>query len=224
MYGSRARGDFHADSDVDLLGIMPEGALKGESEFRGVNIHLTPFKRLLAIAGKGDLFAGHIVHEGKPLYNSMETFERIRNAFKWKQNYNRERAIASLIIQYLTSLPMLSVRSDLIKRLTWAIRTLIIASAAEERQVAYSADALANFADMKELRLLLENRNSVKSYSGLILAAGQISERFGLLPPFAPQQSIAAMEVRLARFGGIAAATVYLANGKSQNQPPDLYE
>ena len=94
LFGSRARGDHDDRSDVDLL------ALAGHcgptfSARPGVTISCYPLDHVLRRARSGDLFAFHLVAEGKVLYEREPVFNLVQRAFCFRSDYTREIEMAS---------------------------------------------------------------------------------------------------------------------------------
>lgn len=223
LYGSRARGDNHIDSDVDLLGVVPEGRIAGSSTQRAVNIHLRPFENLIEQAAAGDLFVAHIVFEGRVLHDTMRGFEQIASAFEWRNSYLPERRIATHIIDYLSNLPETSTREDLVKRMVWALRTLVIARAAEERLPIFSASAIARYANIDNLERVLITREEPGMREAVVAMAVSVRTALGLRS-MPRRRSRAEYERSLLARGGIAASTVRLVNRSSEVTPDPDYE
>ena len=81
LYGSRARGDHDAHSDVDLTAITsnhtPERVTIGRTTTMAY-----PLDHALRVARSGSLFAFHIVSEAKVLFETEPIFARIQRAFQ----------------------------------------------------------------------------------------------------------------------------------------------
>ena len=77
LYGSRARGDAHDKSDVDLLGIKTDGSITFRKEQKGVTLHEYPFSYLEEKAKSGDLFLLHIVSEALPLSDDLNLLKSL---------------------------------------------------------------------------------------------------------------------------------------------------
>ena len=67
LYGSRARGDASADSDVDLL-VTTTGGRPYTSDTGRISISCYPIEAMLRRARSGDLFAFHLVTDAKMLF------------------------------------------------------------------------------------------------------------------------------------------------------------
>ena len=223
LYGSRARGDYHESSDVDLLGVVPEGRISGSSVERAVNVHLRPFDELVRKSSEGDLFVCHLVHEGTVLHDSMAAFSRVRESFRWRDSYRPERRDAARIIDYLAMLPETRERPELIKRLVWAMRTLVIADAAEEQAVAFSSRAIADRVGLPHLERVLITRDEPEMRGPLIRMAGQV-RRMIAGERSAGSRDREQLERRLLAMGGIAASTVRLVENGLLMNPQIVYE
>ncbi|HYI64932.1 MAG TPA: nucleotidyltransferase domain-containing protein [Allosphingosinicella sp.] len=161
LYGSRARGDHRLVSDVDLIGITDGGVASREAPARGTNLHLYPFQRMVENARNGDLFVLHIVSEGKPLHDTLGVFKQAQEAFVYRDNYSNTIEAATAVALFLLSSKTALSKAAGRRRLVWAIRTLIIAKAAEGKQPIFSANRLEEFAHVAGLKRLINKRNTL---------------------------------------------------------------
>jgi predicted nucleotidyltransferase len=161
LYGSRARGDFRLRSDVDIMGLSEDGRIYIDKSRRGVNLHVYTYKYMTNKAETGDLFALHIVSEGKILHDTFGLIERLTDSFVYKKSYRPEIVESSAIIWYFISrTPKLeNIRAR--KRFVWALRTLIIASAAELRKPIFGSGDLERFSDIPDLKGIIDRRKTV---------------------------------------------------------------
>lgn len=162
LYGSRARGDFRAQSDVDLLGIVEQGAIRSGPAIQNTSLHLFPFNVMLSKAQGGDLFISHVLKEGKVLHDSIGMFEQVKSQFKWKSSYADEREQAVLICRFIISNPTCLTRRQLRKRLVWSLRTMIISSAAEKRCAVFGANDLEKWSSIRGLKKLIDNKFTIE--------------------------------------------------------------
>jgi len=174
LYGSRARGDFRKNSDVDLLSIKADGQIRFREEKRNVTLHEYSFSYLLDKAMNGDLFVLHLVSEGESLADDLGLFVKIKEAYEYKDNYDTEKLEASAVATYCLLQNVNFKESFVKKRLIWAIRTLIIASAAEERKPVFSSSMMKEYSDLEGLDHLINNRNratlfEIKNFTSTVL-------------------------------------------------------
>ena len=178
LYGSRARGDHRPKSDVDLLGVVEEGAFKKEIAAGGTSLYHYPALTMLNKSKEGDLFILHLVQEGKVLHDTFGVFRTIKNSFVFKSSYSELIEQASAIIHFFLTREKLLVQKDARKRLIWAIRTILIARCAEEQRACFSSAALASFSKISDLKDVIDNRNLNEAQATLKVASKVLS-RFG---------------------------------------------
>lgn len=179
LFGSRARGDHRLSSDVDLLGVVEGGQIMDEVASRGASFYRYPVATLMEKAKGGDLFVLHLVKEGKVLHDTAGIFENIANSFVYKKSYASEIREASAVAWLITLRPnVLGLRKNR-KRLVWAIRTMLIAHAAQQGSAVFSSAALSDYAGMPELKVAIDRRFTVNS-GNLISIAEAVANSFGV--------------------------------------------
>ena len=209
LYGSRARGDHRLRSDVDLLGIVENGAIGKEVAARGSSFYHYPLPSLIKGATNGDLFVSHLVHEAKVLHDTVDIFKRVQASFRWRDSYRDERRNSKIIIRFITDRPDSLTKPAVRKRLVWAIRTLIISTAAEQKIPIFGSKDLSSFVSMPYLKGVIEMRNTIE-VDDLIAAAKAVSDSLGsetrLMWPIRKHAQAAYMF----RAGGILASTAQM--------------
>src|SRR4051812_48262963 len=142
LYGSRSRGDHDEHSDVDLLALTRGDTAPAAASGR-LRLSRYPLDHVIARARAGDLFAWHLVCEGRVLYEREPAFARVVRAFRLRADYSREIALASdvgwLLVHHRERLPRLS------PRMAWCTHTMIVARAAAAGRPVFSAAGLADF-------------------------------------------------------------------------------
>ncbi|MCQ4266970.1 nucleotidyltransferase domain-containing protein [Pseudomonas stutzeri] len=160
LYGSCAREDNSAASDVDLFAITDDDhylmSVKNKT-----NMACYPKEFAEIRAQQGDLFFLHLVLEGKVLYDHNQAFEKIKQIFKRKDNYKKETENASDISWMLIDLGHASSNHAMInRRAAWCARTILMAKAADEGHPAFSKDELLRLYDIDSARALIENKDN----------------------------------------------------------------
>ncbi len=178
LYGSRARGDNRATSDVDMLGIVEGGSLRREVSAGGTSMYHYPVDLLLRDSSKGNLFVLHIITEGKVLHDTLCCVDKIKEKFQYKKNYSDEILEASMIVEFILARKQLLSRKDVRKRLVWGIRTILISRAADQRVPIFSSNALTAFSKIPELKSAIDNR-SANNVTELVGAALRVLKKFG---------------------------------------------
>jgi predicted nucleotidyltransferase len=179
LYGSRARGDYAAGSDVDLLGLTREGAPTRRTAGK-VTLSCYPLEHVIGRARAGDLFAFHIVSEGRVLYEREAVFERIVGAFALRSDYSREIALAS-DVGWLLLHHRARVRDPrrLNERMAWCTQTMLIARAANRGLAVFSAAGLAAFAGSDDVALVIANKHAADARPQMVERFHRILTRFG---------------------------------------------
>jgi predicted nucleotidyltransferase len=220
LYGSRARGDHRQSSDVDLLGVIDGGRISKEVASRGASLYHYPFEPLMEKAVEGDLFALHLCREGKVLHDTAETFERIRASFAFKSSYRDERREASAVVWYLSERPNSMHLRRVRKRMVWAMRTLVIAAAAERGEAVFGSRQLQDFSGFDGLKSIIDRRFTADPENLLEMGLA-VLDKYGF-----SRRSLgfkADIKIRtsdLDRFGTVASSTPQLAKLKMKSPAP----
>lgn len=216
LYGSRARGDHRLQSDIDLLGLVEASQISRERNRRGLNFHTFPFHTALDKARSGDLFVAHIVHEGVAIHDPFELFPRLTEEFSFRESYKKERKEATYVALYIRAKRASFFSDALKKRASWAIRTLIISAAAEEKKAIFSSSDLESYSGISGLKSFIEKRATqpVASYKSYLRACLKRFGSHGVIRTF--PKTTSERRSRLLRVGGIAASTVKIVeDGKT---------
>jgi len=159
LYGSRARGETRPGSDVDLI-LAEEGmSLRPSITRHGISVHLYSQDWLEAEALAGSLFCYHVAHEGISLRDEDGFLERLRQQFRKKASYRAEIETAALILRMLLEKDWgdnLAAR----RRYFWAIRTILISTAADQNSFLFASTALETFAEIRGLAAHIDAREA----------------------------------------------------------------
>ena len=137
LYGSRARGDFHENSDVDLILSQRTGEPDPPKTVRGMSLHFYSQDWLIGRAQRGDLFVAHVALEGRGLYDPDNFMGRLRRSLSLKATYCAERKLAIAVLTLLTSRDW-EQDFEIRRRYFWAVRTLGAALSAEGGKPSFS--------------------------------------------------------------------------------------
>lgn len=143
LFGSHARGDQTINSDIDLLGIDDSQKFSVRN-IDTVNFSFYSEKKAFDMSRNGDLFFMHIVNEGKCLFNE-NFFDTLKRSFTFKDSYLEEASTAYYlglkIIEHSNNITNWKMAN---KRISWCVRTILIAISAESRKPFFSKFELSN--------------------------------------------------------------------------------
>jgi hypothetical protein len=178
LFGSHARTDAEAGSDVDILGITAERKTR-HVEMGTVSLYLYPWKRLLAEARNGDLFVCHIVKEARPLHDPKSYLKELSTAFIFKPSYSEEVRKASDLAWYLIHFHEKLDQRTVAKRIAWCVRTIVIARSAENRTPYFAAAALTAFSKSSEVGALISRKEDRHVEGDSLFLLRDVLSQFG---------------------------------------------
>jgi nucleotidyltransferase-like protein len=185
LYGSRARGEQTEQSDVDLLAVT-RGEARGCYRRGRVSVTRYPFEHVVGRARAGDLFAYHIVSEGRVVYECEPVFQTIVGEFALRPDYSREIELASDVGWFL-----LHHRDRIVSaarfsaKLAWCTHTMLVARAAGQRRPVFSTAGLAAFARSPDVALVLGSKRCADVRGEVIEGFRRVLARFGAAEPVA---------------------------------------
>lgn len=200
LYGSRARGDFDADSDVDLSAITANDAPEPVKIARTTTMAY-PLEHTLRAASSGSLFAFHMVSEGKVLFESEPVFAQIQRAFQFRDDYTP-------VIRNCSEAGWFLVRhrekatsaSKFNQAVAWCTREMLIARAATERSPVFSANGLAEFVGCSAVASVIRSKRSAVIDPAVVREFQDILGEFGTPEPTSlPTLTSAERQFRAAR-------------------------
>ncbi|TCQ05736.1 nucleotidyltransferase domain-containing protein [Sphingomonas sp. PP-CC-3A-396] len=158
LYGSRARGDSRAGSDVDLISASDGQGIVSPVELNGISVHRYSKGWLEQQACEGSLFAYHVAFEGIGLLDPDSFLCRLKAAYRPKHSYRDDARIAALILRFFMERDW-NKSDEAKRRLFWAIRTILICASADAGTPLFSSRALEQFADLDGLSSLIDRRS-----------------------------------------------------------------
>lgn len=198
LYGSRARGDAHEKSDVDLILSQPIGEPDPPKTLQGMSLHFYSQDWLLSRVSTGDLFAAHVALEGRGLYDPDDFMGRLKKSLSLKATYRSERKLAIAALTLLTSKDW-EQDFEIRRRYFWAVRTLGAALSAEEGKPSFSNVEIEAAIGVTGLANHIAERES-RSYEECVIFTRHILERHGAkwqLSPYLAEQFL--MESNIGR-------------------------
>lgn len=158
LYGSKARGDARANSDVDLIFASDGEELGAPSQANGVSVHRYPKGWLERGAVAGSLFAYHVAFEGIGLEDPQDFLGQLRGLFQRKASYAEDMGIASLVLKMLIERDWTD-NFDARRRFFWALRTVLIGASAEAGTPIFSAEPMERLSSIAGLAALVQERD-----------------------------------------------------------------
>ena len=158
LFGSRARGDADATSDIDILLVEDHGRFRSESPIRSVNVSVYNLNYVRSSAFDGDLFICHIAYEALPLYDPASLLSEVRTMFTFKESYQDEINKASDLGWFLVSDSCILPKEIYSRRVSWVARTILIAQSANERRPIFSDIELIDRYHASDFTKLLKAR------------------------------------------------------------------
>lgn len=165
LFGSKARHDSDASSDIDLLGVYDGDKIKSITH-DSVHLFLYPEKTILEKMKSGDLFALHLKEESVIL-NGEDYISEIFSKFKYKNSYAYEISKAVFLASEIAmSYHRIKNKGNANKKISWCTRTAIIATSAENREPVFSKKKISNYLEIpglsaKDIEILI----NIKSFS-----------------------------------------------------------
>lgn len=188
LYGSRARGDHDAHSDVDLTAITSNHTPERITLGRTPTIAY-PIDHALRVARSGGLFAYHLVSEAKVVFETEPVFARIQQAFRFRDDYTPVIRMCSEAGWFLVRHHESAVNARKFNQaVAWCTREMLIARAATQRLPVFSADGLAEFVGCSAVASVIRSKRNAVIEPETVRAFQDILCEFGAteraaLPP-----------------------------------------
>jgi len=155
LFGSRARKDNQRGSDTDLLLIAPQNTPRHKS-IGHLSMFFYPWEKLAEDALNGDLFVCHIVREAKPVFDPLLQLDELRSLFRLRLSYVFEIEQAFQLGWFLDRHAGALSAQVVVRRMTWCVRTILIARLAERGQPRFAPAELAAIAPASAAELIAD--------------------------------------------------------------------
>jgi hypothetical protein len=200
LYGSRARGDHDASSDIDVTAITAGETAESVTIGR-VTTMAHPLDDALRAARSGSLFAFHLVSEGKVLFESPRVFGQIQRAFQFRDDYTPVIEMCSEAGWFLLHHREKATDARQFNQaVAWCTREMLIARAATDRSPVFSADGLAEFVSRSAVGPVIRSKRSAVIDPAIVREFRGILREFGAPEPTTqPTLSSAEHRFRAAR-------------------------
>lgn len=182
LFGSRARGDHSQNSDIDLLAVTDasEPLVSGS---KTASLYQYSYEWLISKASKGDLFAWHLVSEAQAVFDPNDFLGHLRSKFLFAESYEEQIKKAS-DVGWLIASRGTELEAKMANRwLTWSVRTISIAHAAQIRTPAFAADALASALKQPDIGFLIEQKNLPEFSRHSLIKLTEFLTEFGKAAP-----------------------------------------
>lgn len=197
LYGSRARGDDDEHADVDLLAVATDGACTTVTS-RDLTFSRYPLEHILRQARAGDLFAFHLVSEGRVIFEREPVFAKIKRAFCYRSDYAQGIRMASDVGWFLLHHRDRAVDElRFNQRMAWCTHTMIVSRAATARRSVFSAAGLAAFAGSSAIATVIRSKRSPAVDPVVLGLFRDVLEEFGSPEP----EALATLSAEWHRFG-----------------------
>jgi hypothetical protein len=153
LYGSRARGAYRPDSDVDVLQLVPS---RPRSYSRGrVNVASYTPDHLMHLAREGSLFVRHLHDEGIILQDSRGLLSNVLNQYRAPASYDRLKREMGVILTALSTVDPQLASAGMTRLAVYAARTALYVNAAESGRLTFDTEKASADCGVPELASLL---------------------------------------------------------------------
>lgn len=161
LFGSAARGDNDAKSDIDVL-ILEKGAFPHALRKDKLEIQTLSTEEAQRKAENGDLFMIHILHEGVVMSDPCNFFAELRESLVIRRSYNQEKREALILASFIEANWRSFGDTRLLnKRIAWSVRTAVIAELVEEGRLIFSPKGVCESINDLDIVPLVEMRRSL---------------------------------------------------------------
>jgi predicted nucleotidyltransferase len=179
LYGSHARGDAQETSDVDVLQVTP--AHTAPYSVGRVNVTCYTLEQLLRIAGRGGLFARHLVEEALPLADPKDVLGTLRSAYVHPLHYHevkREVCGCAPLLDVAES-QFIENPKGLSSLVSYLIRTYLYATAFDHGVRSFAMVHVLDMLGHHQARITLANVQSQHSFPAFAAARTLFEELTG---------------------------------------------
>ena len=159
LYGSMAREEHAADSDVDLL-LVTSDSRPRHANVDNVSLSFYSIDDLVNKAIAGDLFILHVLLEGRVLHDPTQAMDLVRQGFRQKSSYEAEIRAASDLAWMIVRFGQEFDARLAAKRITWCVRTILIAMSVQMGIPTFSSEGMIKIAPFLETAMLLRQKNN----------------------------------------------------------------
>lgn len=160
LYGSAARGEMNSSSDIDILVLTSSKKIRS-LKYLDFEAQFTPMKTMTEMAKSGNLFAAHIAYEATTITDPTRYFQKLKSSLVIKKSYDFEIEESLYLLSYLSKKRIHHSQYHLFnKRVAWCVRTVLIASLAEQGKIIFSPEKLSHEFNLDYISDLIGLRRS----------------------------------------------------------------
>lgn len=168
LYGSRARGTFREDSDVDVLQLVEESPRSYSIGSMNVTVY-TP-AHLTDMAMRGSLFVRHLIDEGIILSDPQNLVASAFEAYREPESYFRLKTELRLLLEAMVKSDAAQYRPLLDNLARFSVRSALYVRTAESGKPLFDVDEAADAVGLPQVATLI--RGSIVEDLGALIDSG----------------------------------------------------
>jgi predicted nucleotidyltransferase len=168
LYGSRARGSFREDSDVDVLQLVEESPRS--YSVGSMNVTVYTVAHLTDMAMRGSLFVRHLIDEGIVLSDPHNLVSNALEAYREPDSYVRLKTELRLLLEAMAKPDAAQYRPLLDNLVRFTVRSALYVRTAESGKPLFDLDEAAHAVELPQIARLI--RCSIVEDLGEIISTG----------------------------------------------------
>lgn len=206
LYGSYARGDFNAASDVDVLRVSDAHNFRQVLD-ESITVHTYALDDLLLLAGQGSLFVLHLLREASPLNDPGGVMQALKSAFHQPNSYveaARVRLRRAIRLLDIDESLFATAPREFLATASFVCRSLLYAAHADRGEFSFSLRSLAVHDEVAALLLATKNaRTTFDSFRRIRRAARDYLQEEAELTTVSSLRELSALGEADAVFDGL---------------------